>query len=186
MKSRMVIVALVATALLITSALAAETLESGPAAGKEIPGPFHPLNVTGANAGQKSCLVCEHGGNPVAMIFARKVNVPLTSLVKKIDAVTVKHKADRMGSFVVFLSDDEKLETQLKTLADQQKLQCCVLAIDNPSGPGPYKISKDADVTIILYEDLTVRANFAFKKGELNERAIERVMADIPKILSKK
>jgi hypothetical protein len=119
------------------------------------------------------------------MIFAREVSDPLTSLVKKIDAETVKHKSDRMGSFVVFLTDDEKLEDQLKTLAKKEGIQRCVLTIDNPAGPGPYKVAKDADVTVVFYENRTVRANYAFKKGELNEAAVDRVVADLPKILSK-
>jgi hypothetical protein len=37
-------------------ALAAD-LESGPQTGKKLPGPFHPLNVNGAMAGKKHCLV---------------------------------------------------------------------------------------------------------------------------------
>ena len=49
--------AAVAIVLLIGSAMAAENLKSGPQAGDKIPGPFHPMNITGAFAGQKQCLV---------------------------------------------------------------------------------------------------------------------------------
>src|SRR5436190_2061386 len=69
------------------------------------------------------------------MIFAREVSGPLTSLVKKIDAETAKHKSDRMGSFVVFLSDDEGLQNKLKDLADKESIKTTVLTIDNPAGP---------------------------------------------------
>ncbi len=48
--------ALVAVALVATS-YAADDLKSGPQVGKNIPGPFHPLNVTGTAAGRKHCLV---------------------------------------------------------------------------------------------------------------------------------
>jgi hypothetical protein len=119
------------------------------------------------------------------MIFAREVTGPLTSLVKKIDEETLKHKSERMGSFVVFLSDDEKLEDHLKDLAKKEGIKKCVLTIDNPAGPGPYKVAKDADVTVVFYENRNVKANHAFKKGELNDQAIQRVIADIPKILAK-
>jgi hypothetical protein len=45
-------------ALLLTcSVFAAEELKSGPQAGKHIPGPFHPLNINGSAAGEKSCQV---------------------------------------------------------------------------------------------------------------------------------
>ena len=50
------------------------------------------------------------------MIFAREVSDNLTSLVKKIDAETAKNKKAKMGSFVVFISQDEKLGDKLKDL----------------------------------------------------------------------
>ncbi len=43
-------------ALLVSSALAADKVESGPSPGTYI-APFHPLNVTGQFAGEKQCLV---------------------------------------------------------------------------------------------------------------------------------
>ena len=58
-----------------------------------------------------------------------------------------------------------------------------VLAIDNTGGPKSYKVAKDADVTVVLYTDHTVKANYAFKKGDLNDKAIDKILADIPKIL---
>jgi hypothetical protein len=49
--------ALLAVALLLGSVAAAAPLKSGPKAGDDLPGTFHPLNVTGPDAGQKRCLV---------------------------------------------------------------------------------------------------------------------------------
>jgi hypothetical protein len=47
-----------AALLVIGSLWAADAIESGPQVGKNArPQPFHPLNVTGAKAGQKNCLV---------------------------------------------------------------------------------------------------------------------------------
>jgi hypothetical protein len=119
------------------------------------------------------------------MIFAREVTGPLTSLVKKIDAETGKNKDARMGSFVVFCSDAEGLEAQLKKLADKEKLKDIILAIDNPAGPPKYKVAKDADVTVVLYLGHKVEANFAFKKGELDDKKVEEVVKALPKILKK-
>jgi hypothetical protein len=120
------------------------------------------------------------------MIFARGVSDPLTSLVKKIDAETGKNSKARMGSFVVFMSEDEKLSDTLKSLAEKQGLKNCVLAIDNPAGPTAYAIAKEADITVVLYNNRKVMANYAFKKGELNDAAIAKVIADLPKILTTK
>ena len=52
---------------------AAEPLVSGPQVDSRVPGAFEPFNVNGEAAGQKNCLVCQNGGNPVVMIFAREV-----------------------------------------------------------------------------------------------------------------
>ncbi len=120
------------------------------------------------------------------MIFAREVSDPLTSLVKKIDAATAKNSDCRMGSFVVFLSDDEGLEKKLKDLAKKEKIDHTVLSIDNPAGPRGYGVSKDADVTVVLYTNRTVKANYAFKKGELKDADVNKIVGDVSKILPEK
>jgi hypothetical protein len=120
------------------------------------------------------------------MIFAREVSDSLTGLVKKIDAATVQHKDARMGSFIVFCSDEEKLEDKLKDLAKKEDLKKIVLTIDNPQGPQQYKIAKDADVTVVLYKGQKVKANYAFKKGELQETDVEKIVGDLSKILPDK
>jgi hypothetical protein len=187
-KQLVVTAALVAVAALVaaTGLAGQATLKSGPQVGQKVPGPFHPLNINGAKAGKKNCLYCENGTSPVVMIFARKVSPSLTALIKKVDAATVQHKKDRMGSFVVFLSDSEALGDQLKTLAEKENLQKTVLSIDNPAGPKGYEVAKDADVTVVLYEDHTVRSNYAFRDGQLNDQAVTHVLADLPKILEVK
>jgi hypothetical protein len=44
-----------------------------------------------------------------------------TSLVKKIDAATVNNKVCKMGSFFVFLNDDENFDKKLKDLAEKEE-----------------------------------------------------------------
>jgi hypothetical protein len=182
--------AAVATVLILFVAtsgrVAAEELKSGPLVGQEVPGPFHPLNINGEKAGEKNCLFCQNGTNPVAMVFARSNSPELTALVKKLDACTAKHGDRKMGSFVVYLSDEEKLAAELKELAAKEGLKKIVLSIDNPPGPKEYKVAKDADVTVVLYTDHVVKANRAFKKGELKAKDIDAIVADVAKILPQK
>jgi hypothetical protein len=161
----------------------AEAPKSGPQVGELVPGSFLPLNVTGDNAGEKHCQFCENGLNPVAMIFARELSEPLTALLKRIDEATGKNSGSKMGSFVVFLSDDEDLPKRLKEFARKNKLRHTVLTIDNVAGPRRYQIAKDADVTVVLYSSINVKANHAFKKGEMTEKDVDRIIADLPKIL---
>ncbi len=118
------------------------------------------------------------------MIFARKITPGLTSLVKKIDAATAKNRSSRMGSFVVFCSDEEGLEDKLKALAKKEGLKHTVLSVDAPAGPRGYKIAKDAEVTVILYRGRRVKVNQAYGKGEFKEASVEKVVKELPKILN--
>lgn len=170
-------------ALAVTGLVAAADLKSGPQAGQDVPGPFHPLNVTGENANEKHCLFCEFGEAPVAMIFAREASPAVVKLAQKIDAAA--GKAKELCSAVIFCSDDAALPKQAAEAAKQAGLKKVVFAIDNPAGPDGYKVAKDADVTVVLYLDRKVASNFAFKKGELGDKQVEQVVADLAKILPK-
>jgi hypothetical protein len=119
------------------------------------------------------------------MVFARETNDNLISLVKKLDAATVDNKDKKMCSFICFLSDEEGAEKKLKEVAEKAGIKKLVFSIDNVAGPKGYNIAKEADVTVVLYNARKVEANHAFKKGELDAKAIERILADVPKILPK-
>jgi hypothetical protein len=160
------------------------TLKSGPQVGENArPKPFFPLNLNGPTPDEKQCLVCRNGNNPVAMIFARETSEQLTSLISKLDAETVKNADKKMGSFAIFCSDSEGLAGKLKDVAKTQKLKAFVLAIDNPAGPEPYNVSKDADVTVVLYNKSKVIANYTFRKGELKAGDVEKIVAEVSKIV---
>ena len=120
------------------------------------------------------------------MIFAREISDPLTSLVKKIDEAVAKNSSARMGSFVVFCSDDEGLEKKLKDLAKKENLKKVVLTIDNPSGPTKYNVAKDADVTVVLYNRQEVKVNHAYKKGEFKDKDIDTILGELSQILPEK
>ncbi len=162
-------------------------LKSGPQAGDKLPGPFHPLNCTGESAGKKNCLVCQHGDSPVALVFARTADCPQTAkLMKKLDEATAANKAAEMGSFVVFLSDDDKMPEKLKAMAEKAGIKEMTVAVDNPTGPAKYNVDKDADLTVIIYNDRTVKGNWSFKKGEITDANIETICKDLSKILPEK
>jgi hypothetical protein len=180
---RLCVVAL-ASALVIGGINADEAVKSGPQVGEKVPGPFHPLNINGDAAGKAHCLYCSNGENPVAMVFARSADNSTTAkLIKALDKATVANSKSDMGSFVVFLNDEKGLEDSLKNMAKKEELKKLVLSIDNPAGPKGYNVAKDADVTVVLYVGRTVKANYSFKKGELKDGDIEKVVADVSKIV---
>jgi hypothetical protein len=121
------------------------------------------------------------------MIFAREIDGNLTSLVKKVDAATGKHSDCSMGSFIVMLSDDEKMEGKLKDLAEKEKLKNVVLTVmEDKAGPRGYDINPKADVTVVLYTNRTVKVNHAFKKGELKAKDVDKIVGEVSKILPEK
>ena len=178
--------AVILPVLLCSTSLAADPLKSGLQAGEKITNIFEPLNVTGPFAGEPHCLVCENGLNPVAMIFAREVNEPLVKLLAKIDKATEKNRDVELGSFVVFLSEKEGLKEQLANVAKEQGFKQIILSTYDPAGPEDFKVAKDSDVTVVLYREHQVKANHAFRKGELNEQAVEKIVGDLPKIVGEK
>src|SRR5262245_40396516 len=117
------------------------------------------------------------------MVFAHEANTDLTSLVKKLDSETSKNADVRLGSFVVFCSDNEKLEEELKDWAEKDGIKKTILAIDNPAGPDNMKVDKDADVTVVLYNRRKVKYNYAFKKGELDKKAVDQINTDLGKMI---
>jgi hypothetical protein len=156
---------------------------SGPQVGDKVPGPFQPLNVTGPNAGKHSCLYCKFGMHPVVMIFAREVTAPVLQLIKQVDAATAAHNDLGMGSCVIVCTDTDGVAPQLEALAKQQNLSHLVLATFHADGPKPYQIAPDAEVTVLLYTHGVVKANYAFRKGEMAAVGIQGVLTDLPKIL---
>ncbi len=84
--------------------------------GKEVPNPKN-------REGKIHCLVCEYGLNPVVAVFVRasaKQVGPadgLGKLIKGLDALIPKYRADKLAAFVAFLN----LEGGTKTVTIKQK-----------------------------------------------------------------
>jgi hypothetical protein len=175
-----------AVVAVLGGAVVGADLKSGPQTGDKVPGAFHPYNVTGEDAGKVACLYCKAGDDPTVMIFARTGDDAMThKLLKAIDAETVKHAKADMSSFAVFQGDKAKLEPQLKDAAKKAELKKLVLAIEDKEEPVPakYNLSKDADVTVILYVDRIVKANYSFAKGKITDKDIDAVVKDVAKIV---
>jgi hypothetical protein len=171
------------------AAAEADGLKSGPQAGRTLPGPFLSLVAHSGDpglVGKRNDFVEMHGQNPVVMVFAREMTKPLTRLLNKLDAAAAEHKSARMRVVVVMLSDDDSLEDNLKKCGEEQGIKHVNLAIMEPDGPKNYDLSRESEVTVLLYKRLKVEANHAFKKGELTEEGLKSILADVPKITAKR
>lgn len=178
-----------AMVLAIGVSVQAGDVKSGPQAGEPVPGAFEPFNITGPAAGEESCLYCRYGKDPVVMVFARSQSDGLAKLVAKVDKAVVANKtpANYIGAAVIYLDTTDGVKASAKKLAADGKLKEVILGCIKPSDiEADYKLTKDADVTVILYQNRTVRANYSFKAGELTDAAADKVLADLPKILPAK
>jgi len=171
---------------LASLAAAADAIKSGPPVGEELPGTFEPVNITGPDAGQKTCIFCEYGEKPVAMVFAREVSAGLTRLTRRLDAATAQHKAAGLASCVILLSDEQGLAKQLKELAGKEKIEHTILRTYKPEGPKGYGLAREADIIVVLFTDRVVKATHAFQKGALQDKDIDAIVAELGRILPAK
>ena len=54
---------------------------------------------------------------------------------------------------------------------------------DGVAGPEKYKISKDAETTVLLWKGQTVQSNHAFAKGKLDKDGTAAIMKDLDKLI---
>jgi hypothetical protein len=175
--------------LLLTAipARAADEPKPGTQVGNVIPGPFQPFNVTGPRKGKFHCLVCDYGLKPVVMIFTRepgKADTPLGKLAKGVDDAIAKDPTGTLRGFVVLLTDDERADVSKKLTewAEAGKLKDVVLSTFASPGPSDYNLDKDNEILVVLYYKLKVVKSYPFKKGDLTDKAVETILADIEKL----
>ena len=119
-------------------------------------------------------------------VFARELTDDLASLVKAIDKKIDENKDQKLSAYLVLLSDDPDAdEAKLKAMAEKHGIKNVPLTLfDGTAGPPSYKISKDADVTAMLWRGRKVRANHAFPKGKLDTKGIAAIVKSTAKILN--
>ena len=181
---------LLSSALTLALALtlpAAEPPTSGTPVGKR-PGPYSFLVATGPQRGQQTCYICEqHEGNkPAAVVFARSTSDSLGKLMAKLDAAALAEKDIGCKAWMTLLAQKADLDALAKWAQKQGLKSAPVGAFEDADGPPSYKIHKEADVTIIVFTKQKVIANFAFRAGELDDKAIENVLKSAPPLFEKK
>lgn len=175
---------LTAAALLLSAP--AGGLISGPQVGSALPGPFEPLHLTGPDAGDEACLYCKYGNAPVVMVFARKVSPELETLLKKLETAASEHREAKLGACAIVLDASEDAKKSARKLAERANLRETILACIDAGKIAEYQLSADAEITVLLYNKRTVRVNYAFRSGELNEQKCAKIIGDLPAILPAK
>lgn len=166
----------------------AEDLKSGLQAGEGI-GAFNVEKCAGAAddgvaEGKQLCYRCKLGARPMVMVFARNTDEKLAKLVSELDKTVQANSDAKLAAFVNLLGEDEDgLKKTAKEFEKKHKAGtvALVVPVDQPNGPKGYKISKDADITVIIAKEGKVTANHAIEAGKLDAKAIEKIVADAKK-----
>lgn len=169
------------------SGIGEEGLRSGPQPGQRMPGPILALHINGPFRGQVQQPICDlvAKARPCVLIFARTADNPVLPLVKKLDAQTVYSKE---VCSIIFLSDEEGMVDRLKALVEKEKIRELVLSVNykqtdkgrfSSMAPSNWEISDEAEVTAVLFDkNREVVATFCFRKGELDGKAISRIVQE--------
>lgn len=176
--------AIVAVTVIFGGMVSAAEIQSGLPKGEFVPA-FTVTDITGPSKGKDLCYRCQYGNRPVVSIFAREVTPEVAQLTKAIDGVVEQNKDARMAAFLVLLSDaPAKAAPALEEAAAKQQIKNVPLTTyETAKGPGGYKISGDADVTVIMWVDSEVTVSKGFGKGQLNKEAIDKLIAETKTIL---
>lgn len=165
---------------------AAEPCISGLSLGQR-PGPYTFVMCTGPNRGQLHCHICENADRPAVIVFARNPSAPLGKLVGRLDKALGEHKDAKLNAWVTFLATDQSaIDAKVIDWGKQHAVSNIPLGVfEDVTGPPSYRLARDADVTIILFVNRKVVANFAWRAGDLNDERIAEVMKSLPLAVGK-
>lgn len=148
--------------------------------------PFIVKDITGPHKGTSLCYRCAYGAKPVTCIFTREITEEVATLIQQLDATVGANKDKNMCSFVVLLTEDADAGAKaLAKLAAEKGIKNIPLTVwDGAAGPPAYKISKDAAVTVLMWNKSHVEVNHAFDTAKLTPEQVKVVAADTSKILN--
>ena len=162
---------------------AAEPCVSGIPVGKR-PSPYSFLIATGPQRGQQTCYICEQheGGKPSAVVFAKTLSDPVAKLMSKLEAARPAKTDLGYKTWLTHTTATANLDTLAKWAQEKGLKGIPIGEYEDADGPPAYKLNKDAEVTVLLFVKEKVIANFAFRDGELDDKAIDNVMKSVPKL----
>jgi hypothetical protein len=168
--------------------LAARAADS-PSPGKNLPGPFHPFNVTGPYADHFHCPVSDHNLDPGVLVFVRDLNLtpPLRKLLTGLDSAIEKNPAVRLAATVTFLSDDlpnvveeddkrDELKARVQELAKGLGLKHVVLTLDSKPDVEKYLRDVNLAVAVVLYKKFHVVSSHDLPRDKITDAAVQQIL----------
>jgi hypothetical protein len=121
-------------------------------------------------------------------VFARTPSDEAGELAAALDRAVGDPKYAPLRGWVTFLNPEQpKFDAAVVDWGKKHAIKSLPLGVfEDADGPPSYRLTKDADVTVILFVKQKVVANFAFRTGELTTKAREEVLKAVPKVLDKR
>jgi hypothetical protein len=131
-----------------------------------------------------------YGNRPTIAVFLRPVNnvalnAQAASLVREIERVVDRNRKRGVAAFVVLMCNKREQQgyaNQLAGFARTHQIKYVPLTIyDDGGGAGPpgYAISGQSEVSVMMWVDLRVRVNYAYRGARFNAQDTRRIIADI-------
>lgn len=120
------------------------------------------------------------------MVFSRKADDHLTSLVKQLDKLVADNSSKQLRAVVHLIGEDPKeLEEQAKNFSETADLKQVPVTVptEYEHGPANWGINPDADLTVFMYDKKKVTVNHAYSGSDVNKQAVAAIVADVPKLL---
>ena len=178
--------------LTVLSVLMVRTVLAGPCVSGltpgQRPGPYASVVSVGKERGQSHCFICETENRPAVVIFARSLDDSLGKLTQGLDKALVDHKTSDLRAWVTFLNADQTtFDPKVVEWSKKQAIRGVPLSVfEDADGPPSYKLSREADVTVLVFVKQKVVNNFAFRAGELNDERIADVLKAVAAVAGKK
>ncbi len=113
-------------------------------------------------------------------MFARSVDDNLASLVKQIDKQVGNSK---QKVFVTIIGGDaDENEKKIKQLEKITVSRFRCARFEDESGPKSWKIAKEAEVTVMLYNKRKFTFTKGYKMADLNEDTVKELVGQVKKL----
>jgi len=171
------------TAMILTlmAVAAGEPCVSGVPVGQR-PGPYSFLIATGPDRGKQECYVCAQADKPTVIVFGRALSPATGKLLAAIDAEVIASKDPRLKCWFTQLTDAADLDALGKWSQTHGLKSLTVGACEDADGPPGYKLSPEAEVTVLMFVGRKVVGNVALRADELTAERIAEVRAGVAKI----
>jgi hypothetical protein len=152
-----------------------EPLKKGDAAGA-----FYVTKVAGAEedgvrVGTELCYRCRYGSRPMVMVFTRRTGGEIPKLMQQLDSAVVDNEASQFRALVTLMGEDAaKVKESAAQVAERSGVKHVpiVVAKETVGGPANYRLSKSADVTIVVASDSQVVSAKTYQSDRIDIAAI--------------